>query len=56
LAKLILLSCVLAILAIPLVMSRASSGRHGLRWTIVLIVLFNLVYLFLIRFVYPRLV
>ena len=55
-AKLILLSCVLAILAIPIVLARSASPTRGLRWTMVLFVLYNLLYLFLIRYVYPRLV
>jgi hypothetical protein len=55
-AKLILLSCVLAILAIPIIASRSASATRGLRWTMVLFVLYNLLYVFLIRYIYPRFV
>ena len=56
LAKLILLSVIIAMFAIPMITARMKSGRRGLRWTIILIVIFNLVYLFAVRFIYPRLI
>jgi hypothetical protein len=55
-AKLILISSIIAIIAIPLAASRAKSGHRGLRWTIVGILLFNLFYLFAVRYIYPHLV
>jgi formate hydrogenlyase subunit 3/multisubunit Na+/H+ antiporter MnhD subunit len=54
-AKIVLLSVFLGMLAIPISMARLKSGRRGLKWTLVLITLFNLLYLFAIRFIYPRL-
>ena len=54
-AKLLLLSTVIAIIAVPVLMSRMRSGRRGLQWTLILIVLFNVFYLFAIRFIYPHL-
>jgi hypothetical protein len=54
-AKLLLLSSVLAIIAIPVVAARAKSSQRGLRWTVVGILLFNIFYFFAIRFIYPRL-
>jgi uncharacterized membrane protein YwaF len=54
-AKLVLLSTVIAMIAIPVVAAKARSGRRGLQWTLIGIVVFNLLYLFTIRFIYPRL-
>ena len=53
-AKLILLSVVIAMIAIPVVMARVKGGKRGLQWTVILFVLFNLFYLFAVRFIYPR--
>jgi hypothetical protein len=55
-AKLILLSVVIAALAIPLIASRASDGRSGLRWTLIALFVFNLFYVFAVRFIYPHFV
>jgi hypothetical protein len=55
-AKLILLSVLIAMIAIPITMARVKGGRRGLQWTIILFVLFNLFYLFAVRFIYPRFV
>jgi hypothetical protein len=54
-AKLVLLSVVIGMIAIPVMTARVASPRRGLQWTIILIVLFNLFYLFAVRFIYPRL-
>jgi predicted membrane-bound dolichyl-phosphate-mannose-protein mannosyltransferase len=54
-AKAVLLSVIIAMIAIPVLAARAKSARRGLQWTIVGIVLFNLFYLFAIRFIYPHL-
>ncbi len=54
-AKLLLLSVVIALIAIPVLTARMKNSRRGLQWTIVLIVLFNLFYLFAVRFIYPHL-
>jgi hypothetical protein len=53
-AKLILLSVVIAMIAIPVMTSRMKGSRRGLQWTLILILLFNLFYLFAVRFIYPR--
>ena len=54
-AKLLLFSAVLAIIMIPVVASRAKSSQQGVRWTVIGIVLFNIFYLFAIRYIYPHL-
>jgi hypothetical protein len=54
-AKLLLLSTVIAMIAIPVLMARLNSGRRGLQWTLILIVVFNLFYLFAVRYIYPHL-
>jgi hypothetical protein len=53
-AKVILLSVLAAMIGIPLMTARMASPRRGLQWTLILIVLFNLFYLFAVRFIYPR--
>jgi hypothetical protein len=55
-AKLVLVSVIIGTIAIPLITARISGSRRGLQWTIILIVLFNLLYLFAVRFIYPHLV
>lgn len=54
-AKLVLISVVLAMIMIPVAASRAKSSQRGLRWTIVGILLFNLFYVVAVRYIYPRL-
>ncbi len=54
-AKLLLLSCVIAIIAIPMVTARVKSPRRGLQLTLILISAFNLFYVFAVRYIYPRL-
>jgi hypothetical protein len=54
-AKLLLLSVVISMIAIPMVTARVIGGRRGLQWAIILIVLFNLFYMFAIRYIYPHL-
>ncbi len=54
-AKLLLLSVVLSMIAIPIVTARTIGGRRGLQWALILIVLFNLFYMLAIRFIYPHL-
>jgi hypothetical protein len=53
-AKLVLLSEVIALIAIPVFAARHPSPRRGLQWTILLFVLYSFFYVFLLRFVYPR--
>jgi hypothetical protein len=54
-AKLLLFSVVLSLIVIPIATARTIGGRRGLQWAIILIVLFNLFYMFAIRFIYPHL-
>jgi hypothetical protein len=54
-AKLLLLSVLLAMIGIPIFTARTIGGRRGLQWAVILIVLFNLFYMFAIRFIYPHL-
>jgi membrane-associated HD superfamily phosphohydrolase len=54
-AKLLLLSVVIALIALPLLTARDRNARRGLKKAILLVITFNLLYLFLVRFVYPRL-
>jgi hypothetical protein len=54
-AKIVLLSVVIGMIAIPILTARIGSGRRGLQLTLILILVFNLFYLFTIRYIYPRL-
>jgi hypothetical protein len=54
-AKLVLLSVVIGMFAIPILTARIAGARRGLQWTLILILVFNLFYLFAVRFIYPRL-
>ena len=54
-AKIVLLSVIIGMIAIPIIGARAKSPRVGLQWTLIGLVIFNLLYLFAIRFIYPRL-
>ena len=54
-AKLLLLSVVIMMIAIPVLTSRDLSGRRGLKRALVLIFFYNLFYLFAVRFIYPHL-
>lgn len=54
-AKLLLVSIVLAAVVIPIRAARARSPRLGLRKAILWMLAFNLFYLFAVRVIYPRL-
>jgi hypothetical protein len=54
-AKLVLLSEVIALLAIPVIAARNRSARRGLQWTIILFFVYSLFYTVLLRYVWPRL-
>ncbi len=54
-AKLLLLSCVIAIIAIPMVTARVKSPRRGIQLTVIWITVFNLLYVAAVRYIYPRL-
>jgi hypothetical protein len=53
--KLLLMSIVIASVFFPLWAARDPSARRGLRKTILAVLAFNLIYMLLLRFVYPRL-
>ena len=55
LAKLLLFSVVLAMIVVPVVCSRDVDASRGFRRLVLLIVAYNLFYLFAVRFIYPRL-
>jgi hypothetical protein len=53
--KFLLLSILLATVVVPMLTARDTSPRRGLRRTLLLMVLFNAVYLFSIVYILPRL-
>jgi hypothetical protein len=53
--KLLLLSVVIAMVALPILTARDANATRGLKKTLVLVIAFNLLYLFLVRYVYPSL-
>ena len=55
-AKLLLVSVVIAMIAVPILAARDASPMRALRKTLLLIFVFNLLYALAVRFVYPRLV
>jgi hypothetical protein len=54
-AKLLLLSVVIAMIAIPTLTARDTDAKRGLKNTLILVIAFNLLYLLFVRFVYPHL-
>lgn len=54
-AKLLLLSILIATVAVPMVAASDQSARRGFRRTILWMVAFNAFYLIAIIYVYPRL-
>jgi len=55
LAKLLLFSTVLMMVAIPTMCAREKDARRGFHRMVLLIIAYNLFYLFAVRFIYPRL-
>jgi hypothetical protein len=53
--KFLLISLLVATIAIPMRAAKLASPTRGLRKTVVGLVIFNVVYLFFLRFIYPRL-
>ncbi len=53
--KLLLASLLIATVALPMRAARARSARRGLRTAVFWMLAFNLIYLFAVRVVYPRL-
>jgi hypothetical protein len=54
-AKLLLVSILLAAIVIPVRAARARSARRGLRNAVLWMLAFDLFYLFAVRIIYPRL-
>jgi hypothetical protein len=53
--KLLLLSVVIAMICVPILAGRDRSPVRSLKKTLLVILVFNLVYLVALRFVYPHL-
>ena len=53
--KALLISIIVATLAIPMWTAQDRSARRGLRRAVVWMALFNVVYLLAVMFIYPRL-
>jgi hypothetical protein len=54
-AKLLLLSVVVAMIAVPILSARDANPRRSVKRLLLLITAFNLFYLFALRFIYPHL-
>jgi hypothetical protein len=54
-AKILLVSILIAVIAIPIRAARTRSPRLGLRRAVLWMLAFNLFYLFAVRIIYPRL-
>jgi hypothetical protein len=54
LAKLILLSVVIAMVVIPVLAARDRNPRRAFRRTVIIIFVFNACYWLAVRFIYPR--
>ena len=55
-AKFVLLSVIIGSIAVPVFAAREANAMRGLKKTVLLLLAFNLFYLFAVRFIYPRLV
>ena len=54
-SKLVLMSVVLALVALPILAARDPLPQRGLKRALVSVVAFNIFFVFLVRFVVPRL-
>jgi hypothetical protein len=54
-AKLLLLSTVISMIGIPIACANAPSPRRGLQRAVVLFFVYNLFYVFAVRYIYPHL-
>jgi hypothetical protein len=54
-AKLLLLSVIIAMVALPTLSARDTNPYRGLKKALVLVMVFNLLYLLAVRFIYPHL-
>ena len=53
-AKLLLFSVVAMLVAIPVLAARDRSAKRGLKRALFLVLVFNLLYVLIVRFIYPR--
>jgi hypothetical protein len=54
--KFLLFSVIIAMIAIPVLCANERDPRRGFRRMVLLMIAYNLFYLFAVRFIYPRLV
>ena len=54
-SKLLLFSVIIMMVAIPVVCAREKDARRGFQRMVLILVAYNLFYLFAVRFIYPRL-
>jgi hypothetical protein len=55
LAKLLLFSVILAMLVVPVLCAREKDARRGFHRMVLILIAYNIFYLFAIRFIYPHL-
>jgi len=55
LAKLLLFSVILMMVVVPVVCAREKDARRGFHRMVLILIAYNIFYLFAIRFIYPRL-
>jgi uncharacterized membrane protein YwaF len=55
-AKLILLSVVIMMVAIPVVAARDKNAKRGLQKAVLFAVVFNIIYVLALRYLYPHLI
>ena len=54
-AKLLLLSVIIATIAVPVLTAHEANAMRGLKKAVLLTLFYNLFYLFAVRYIYPRL-
>jgi len=55
-AKLVLMSIVIGMIVVPVTAAREKDARRGFQRLVLTIIIFNLLYVFVVRFIYPRMV
>jgi hypothetical protein len=54
-AKLLLFSVIIMMVAVPMICASEKDARRGFQRMVLILVAYNLFYLFAVRFIYPRL-
>ena len=54
-AKLLLFSVIIMMIAVPVMCASEKDARRGFQRMVLILVAYNLFYLFAVRFIYPRL-